>query len=69
MEAKEQDFTIGYFPDAFTKRPYILGREKNQADALEAAAGYSRMYYGECSPIMVFQGKKKIHTIPRNAGR
>lgn len=65
----EQEFTIGYFPDAFTKRPYVLSRQKNQADALQAAAEYSRMYYGECSPIMVFQGKKKIHTIPRNAGR
>lgn len=63
----QQEFSIGYFPDDFTKRPYILGREKNHADALEAAAGYSRMYYGECSPIMVFQGRKKIHTIPRRA--
>ena len=67
--ADTQDFTIGYFPDAFTKRPYILGREKNHADALRAASEYARTYYGECSPIMVFQGKKKIHTIPRNAGR
>ena len=67
--AEQQDFTIGYFPDAFTKRPYILGRQKNQADALQAAAEYSRMYYGECSPIIVSCGKKKIHTIPRNAGR
>lgn len=36
--AHEQDFTIGYYPDAFTKRPYILGRQKNQADAIQAAA-------------------------------
>lgn len=62
-------FTVGYRPDAFTSRDYILATLENEPDALEAAAGYSRMYYGEISPITVRHGKRKIHVIPRNAGR
>jgi hypothetical protein len=64
-----QEFAVGYYPDVFTKQPYILARTKTHVEALEVALGYSRMYYGECSPIMIFQGKRKIHTIPRNAAR
>lgn len=62
-------FSVGYKPDMFTKRDMIIGRYDREPDALQAAAEYARMYYGECSAITVYKGKKKIHTIPRRAGR
>lgn len=66
---RETKYTVGYYPEIFMRRPYVLDSFDNQVDALEAAARYSRMYYGECSPIIVQHGRKTVHTIPRNAGR
>lgn len=60
---KEKPFTVWYRPDFAST--HTLYSSDDLADALEAAACNSRMYYGECSAITVSQGRKNIVTIPR----
>lgn len=68
-QAMTDKFTVSYYPDSFTRSEYVLATLDNHVDAMEAAVANAKMYYGERSPIIVRQGKKKIHEIPRGAGR
>ncbi len=67
MDAEK--FSISYKPEPWTKAEYVLGRCDNHVEAIETACGYSKMFYGEISPIIVREGRRKIHTIPAGAGR
>lgn len=64
---KAKKFAVSYKPDPVST--YVLGTFTSEVGALEAAIGYARMYYGECSAIAVRYGKRILHVIPRNAGR
>lgn len=69
MKDDPKPFTVGYYPEPFMKSDYILSRYRSLPDALIGAGEYAKTYYGERSPIIVRQGKKKLVEIPTGAGR